>query len=109
MTEPELTEEAITAAMAVQRNPPTAGDVARHLADIYDRAGYLHQPEAVQAIVKHFGGIDGGFLSVTDSGGYAIADRVLRIFRRLTPDAGYDRYEHAWVRKPTGHQGRRLT
>ena len=88
---------------------PTPEDVARRMADLFNRIGYLHQPEAVQAIIDHFGGPKSEFLSESDRGGSKIDPRVLRIFRRLTPEAGWEQHELAWVRKPAGHGGRLIS
>ena len=82
-----------------------ASTVASWMLEQFDRAGFLDQRWAAQAIADTFGP---GFTYVSDSGNLAIDTKVLYVFRRLTEDSVvWSRSERHWRRRsPCDGSGR---
>ena len=75
----------------------TDADVAQWMKDEFDKKDYcLYQEEVARGIVKKFGK---QFTHQKENGNPAISKKVLKIFRRLTPDAVWSRGELGWMRR----------
>lgn len=84
---------------------PSAQDVARSMADRLRAEDVLFQEEVVDDIEREFGS---EFIYDNENGNPAIDRRVLEEFRRLTPDAVWDRSERCWRhREPYDEVGSR--
>lgn len=83
----------------------TARVVAGRLAQAFAGSDYLEQRVAVDLIEREFGR---AFLRENDAGNDAIDPKVLREFRKLTPDAVWIRSEFAWRKREGGESGRQV-
>lgn len=72
---------------------PTAKDVAAFMKTQLDQAKYLYQEVVVYKINKKFGS---DFAYVNESGNFAIDRKVLKEFRKITPNVVWERGERCW-------------
>ena len=81
----------------------TARDVGERLAREFAGSGYMEQRVAVDIIEREFGR---AFLRENDAGNDAIDPKVLREFRKATPNAVWIRSEFAWRKREPGETDR---
>jgi len=83
---------------------PSIEDVAEWMAAELKEKRELIQADAVHEIYKRF-----GETFINSDRGECISPKVLRAFRKLTPDAGYSKSEKLWrYKEPSDGAGRRL-
>ena len=71
----------------------TAKDVAQHMLSVFRSAGELAQEDAVYEIEAKFGS---DFVYENDNGNPAISKAVLNEFRKISPDAVWERGMKLW-------------
>lgn len=71
----------------------TNADVAAWMADQLRKQRYIYQEDIVWKIKAKFGG---QFVYENENGNYAIDRGVLKEFRKLTPDAVWERGSRMW-------------
>jgi hypothetical protein len=70
-----------------------AADVAARLTEVYDERGQLSHQQALNLIRREFGD---EFLYRNKDGGTAISRKVLAAFKKLTPNAVWERQGLRW-------------
>lgn len=80
-------------------NKATARDVAEYMARKFHQAGELLQADIVDEIDRVFGS---GFVYENENGSPAIDKKVLAEFRKLTPDAIWERSDKFWRKRDRG-------
>lgn len=85
---------------------PSAVDVAQFMAGELAARGSLYQEDVVYQIERRFGS---EFTYTNENGNQAISRRVLTEFRKLTPDAVWERGSRMWrQREPYDESATRL-
>lgn len=73
--------------------------VAQYMTDKLESNGELYQEDIVYEIEKKFGG---DCVYDNERGNLAIDKKVLKEFKKLTPDAVWDRRERMWQKRESG-------